>query len=62
MTDVETRRALMTNRKLDELAKGYARDILAEVKKNGGDAYDLAHQYGYGRFHARIMTAIDKEV
>jgi hypothetical protein len=44
MTDVET----MNNRKLDELAKGYAEDILAEVKKNGGDAHYLAHEYANG--------------
>ena len=44
MTDVET----MNNRKLDKLAKGYARDILAEVEKNGGDARDLAHEYADG--------------
>lgn len=44
MTDVET----MNNRKLDELAKGYARDILVEVEKNGGDARDLAHEYADG--------------
>ena len=51
MTDVET----MNNRKLDELAKGYAEDILAEVAMNHagtvvGDAiaYDLARECAHG--------------
>jgi|ETNvirnome_2_300_1030623.scaffolds.fasta_scaffold18697_4 hypothetical protein len=41
MADNET----INDFKLDQMAKDYAVEILKEIKKYGGDAYDLAHEY-----------------
>ena len=41
----------MNDYKLDEIAKSYAKDIVAEVKECGGDAYDLAHEMVDGCGH-----------
>lgn len=42
---------IMNDYKLDEIAKSYAKDIIAEVKEYGGDAYDLAHEMIDGSEH-----------
>ena len=42
---------IMNDYQLDRIARCYAEDIASELKKYGGDAIDLAHQYTDGSEH-----------